>query len=228
MTARDERVIALEVTSFGGDDWQRTDARIKAAASKGTADLPLNTVWSVVVHSGAGIRDLQPRLTEVLNRLEEEGKLNAGAGYDGEDRLLRDASSLLADLGVSSAAVLNRAPNANEPKIVFSQVKRWVGTAETLPLALEAVFEKRDNQAKLAAAVADERHLFVWMEDEAAAARFQTAAPLRQCPRDPVGVVDVLWVSSLFMPGYVCRVTPGMADWNRFLAATGEQAPPPP
>lgn len=225
ITTADRRIIALEVTSFGGDAWKRTSAGIQAEHRRGRhASEGLNYVWQIGVPTGIAIRDLQPRLTALLRRLEDDEKVSASREYSGHDPTLCHAAAELEALRVNFVGALRVSSPGDQSRIVIAQSKRWVGTSESLSVALAGVFEKRDNQAKLATAEADERHLYILMEDEAAAGRFQSHSPLPPCPVDPEGVIDAVWVSPLFVPAYIFRTHPGGSDWNRFEAATGEEA----
>jgi hypothetical protein len=86
--------------------------------------------------------------------------------------------------------------------------------------------EKRDNQAKLAWAEADERHLYVFMEDGGAGAVLEGMWPLPPAPSDPESVIDLLWVYSPSASAYVFNTQPGSSDWKRFVATTGDRSDP--
>jgi hypothetical protein len=224
----DDRTIALEETSYGSDDWKRTKARIFAEQGKGQhAGENLRHRWWVVVREGADIKFMQPDLRAVLESLEAKGLREATNRYDGVDETLHHAASVLAGLGVNGVQVLQDAPLDDEPRILLSPSKEWSGDSQSLTAAISAVFDKRDNQPKLAVADADERHLYVRIEDDAAAAILSTGRwPPPPCPPDPEGVIDVLWVASFLDSAYVLRTSPGSSEWDRFIAATGERANP--
>jgi hypothetical protein len=93
-----------------------------------------------------------------------------------------------------------------------------------LVVALSALFEKRDNQQKLARAQADERHLYVFMEDGGANGVLEGAWPLPACPAGPEGVIDMLWVYSPSVSGYVFRTRPGSDEWEKYEALNGDPA----
>jgi hypothetical protein len=208
ITATDGCVVALEVRSYGGDDWRRTSSRIETEQGKrqDAGEAP-NRQWHAQVATGIATRNPQPDLNVLLKALESDGKISAGSGYNGDDLVLRHAASVLKGLGIRSVGLRQLSPHDDQPRVVVSQFKEWVGTAGSLSVALAGVFEKRGNQAKLARADADERHLYVLMEDEAAAGRFQIWSPLPPCPRDSDGVIDVLWVSPSSYPPSSSRST---------------------
>jgi hypothetical protein len=72
-----------------------------------------------------------------------------------------------------------------------------IGKDTSLPGALSRVLARTDNQAKLSAAEADERHLFIQMNDHAAASGLRGIWALPRCPTDPRGVIDSLWIFAL-------------------------------
>ena len=86
--------------------------------------------------------------------------------------------------------------------------------------------EDRDNQTKLAAADVDARHLYVLIDDHAAGAALRGMwPPLPQCPPDPWGVIDMLWVFATWASTFLHRVVPGTDQWEHFVMATGEPVP---
>jgi hypothetical protein len=227
ITMPNKSTVALEVTSYGGDTWKRTVARIRAESKKGKhSGEDLKYQWWVVVPTGIGISELQPRLGELLARLEAEGKDGVASNFDGDDATLTDVAAALRDLRVNSVNLWDESPPEGQPHILLSQSMRVIGTAGALPGAIAAVFEKDDNQQKLERADADERHLYVVLEDGGSAAVLEGVSPLPACPADPKGVIDTLWVYSPSVSAYLFRTRPGTADWERFVAATGAPAPP--
>jgi hypothetical protein len=225
ITAEDGRSIALEVTSFGGDVWRRTRARIESERLRGNlSGEHLVHQWWVVVPSGVGIRDLQPGLDEVLAQLEREGRTSATSRYEGDDEVLREAADVLRELRVNSVSVWDESPPEEQPRILISQSERTIGTSGALPAALTAVFDKGDNQEKLAQADCDERHLYVFMENGGAGVVLDDQWPLPGCPPDPAGVIDVVWVYSPARSAYLFETRPGSAEWSRFIMATGDPA----
>lgn len=223
VTSADRRTVALEVTSFGGDDWKRTRARIERQQQRGTfAGETLAHQWWVITPTGGDIRALQPRLEGALARLERTGQEFATSRYDGEDATLREVAAELTDLRVNSVSLWEADPPRDQPRILVSQSDSSIGTAGALPAALAAVFEKGDNQEKLARAEVDARHLYVFMEDGGAGAVLEGAWPLPECPADPAGVIDTVWVYSPSVSAYLFCVRPGTDAWRKYVAATGE------
>jgi hypothetical protein len=220
--------IALEATSFGGDDWKQTGARVrKQLASGAFAGDGLERQWLVVFPSGIGVRELEAPVTEVLLRLEREGKDGATNSYGGDDATLREVAEALRAIRVNSVFVFDHEPPANEPRIFPAQSERSVGGAGALPAALTALFQKRDNQEKLARSKADERHLYVFMEDGGASAVLEGMWPLPASPEDPAGVIDTLWVYCPSASSYLLfRNRPGTDEWERFNTVTGEPSNP--
>lgn len=98
-----------------------------------------------------------------------------------------------------------------------------IGKLESLPDALARVLARTDNQDKLAAVDADARHLYLLLRDHAAASGLMGIWPLRECPPDPRGVLDALWVFAPSASGFLHRVVPGTNDWEHYVMATGEQ-----
>jgi hypothetical protein len=219
--------IALEVTSFGGDDWKRTAARVKKQLAAGTfAGKGLRHQWLVVFPSGGDVRGLEAPVTEVLLRLEREERDEAMSHYEGDDQTLQEVAEALQASGINSVFVFDHDPPLTEPRIFPVQSERSIGGAGALPAALSAVLEKGDNQRKLARAKTDERHLYVFMEDGGASAVLEGMWPLPASPDDPTGVVDAIWIYCPSVSGYLFRITPGGQDWERFAALTGEANTP--
>jgi hypothetical protein len=217
--------VALEVTSFGGDDWKRTAARVRKQVERGDfTGEGLHHQWWVIFPTGIGLREIEEPLTEVLLRLEKEGKGWATKRYEGDDTTLTEVAEILSGLPVNSVSVFDPDPSPHEPRILLSQSDSSTGSAGALPAALAAVFKKGDNQQKLARAKADERHLYVFMEDNGASAVLEGAWPLPACPEEPTGVIDTLWVYCPSVSSHLFRTRPGSDKWERFIALTGVPA----
>jgi hypothetical protein len=220
ITTEQNKTIALEATSF--DSWKQTRARVSRAHEKRLFDEEgLSAQWLVVIATGIGIRELHPALEETLRVLETENRSELTVRYDGDDTRLKDAAAKLLQLGVRSVTVFDPDPAPDEPRVLLAQSDSSIGGSGALPTALARVLAKGDNQAKLATADCDERHLYVFVEDGNAGAVLAGQWPLPECPPDPHGVLDAIWVYSPSVSGRLFRVRPGTSDWSRFEMTTG-------
>jgi hypothetical protein len=226
IVAGDGRTVAMEVTSFGADDWKETRAAIEARQKKGEfhGDGLQHQGW-VLFPTGTRIRPLERPLIELLSRLEAQGLTRATSRYDGEDRGLQEIAAALAELGVSSADVWQEEPPEDVRRILLSQTGSGIGTAGALPAAITALFDKRDNHEKLARADCDERHLYAMLEEHGSGAVLEGLWPLPQCPSDPARVINVLWVWSPSVSGVLFIVEPVTSDWQRFNSVDGTPLP---
>jgi hypothetical protein len=223
IVAGDGRTVAMEVTSFGADDWKETRAAIEARQKKGDFQGEgLQHQWWVLFPTGTRIRQLERPLTDLLARLEEQGLTRATSRYDGKDRGLQEIATALAGLSVSSVDVWQEEPPEGVRRILLSQTESGIGTAGALPAAITALFDKRDNQEKVANADCDERHLYAKLEDHGSGAVLEGVWPLPTCPTDPARVIDVLWAWSPSISGVLFRVEPGTSDWRRFNSPSGD------
>jgi hypothetical protein len=220
------RTVAMEVTSFGAEDWKETRAAIEARQKRGEFQGEgLQRQWGVLFPTGTRIRPLERPLTALLARLEEQGLTRAANRYDGKDPGLREIATTLAELGVTEADVWQETPPKGVRRILLLQTESSMGTAGALPAAITALFNKRDNQEKLAKADCDERHLYATLEDHGSGAVLEGVWPLPTCPADPAGVIDVLWVWSPSLSSVVFRVEPGTSAWRRFNSVDGTPLP---
>lgn len=215
--------VALEATSFGGDDWKQTADRVRKQLAGGAfAGDGLRRQWLATFQSGSGVREMEAPLTEVLLRLEREGVNGATSRYDGDDATLQEVAGILGGIRVNSVFVFDNDPPDNEPRIFPAQSQSSIGGAGALPAALSALFEKRDNQEKLARSETDERHLYVFMEDGGASAVLEGMWPPPASPEDPAGVIDTFWVYCPSASSYLFRTRPADGESQRFIAGTGE------
>jgi hypothetical protein len=122
----------------------------------------------------------------------------------------------------------SRTPPDGQPRILAASSFNVIGEHTSLAEALQRVLAKADNQRKLAAADVDERHLYVYLEDRAAASGLRGIWAMPRCPADPCEVIDTIW---MFAPwastGLLHRVAPGKDEWEHFVMATGEPAAEP-
>jgi len=111
ITTPDGRSIALEVTSFGGDNWKRTRARIRKEQEQGhLAGEGLTHQWWIVFPTGISVRDLEPRLSRLLSRLEGEGITWAASHYEGDVATFHEIAAELDGLRVSEVSVWEESP----------------------------------------------------------------------------------------------------------------------
>jgi hypothetical protein len=220
----DGRRIALEVTSEGASDLRAARTAMDKRTDRGEfAGASLTHQWHVSLPTTTPVSSLQPRLEETLRAFETEGLevVDAGSASRGDP-----ASRRLARLGVSSATLWDPSPPSGRPKILLGSSWSVIGEPASLPDALERVLARTDNQDKLAAANADERHLYLHMHDHAAASGLRGIWPLPVCPEDPHGVIDWLWIFAPWASStFFHRVEPGTDRWQHFVMATGEAVP---
>jgi hypothetical protein len=224
-TLDDGRRIALEVTSEGNYDGHKSRRAIDKRAARGDLDGPsLRYMWHVDVPTTASIAKLATvELEATLRDFEQQGLeyVHTRGAYP----WYGDPSArALLSLGVDAAIRWNVDPPAGEPKIIISVSWSVVAGPEALPTALARVFARDDNAKKLAAADVDERHLYLLLNDWGAAAALRPYWPIPPCPPDPHKIIEMLWVyappaSSAFLH----RATPGAAEWQHFVMATGER-----
>lgn len=226
----DGRRVALEVTSKGDYAVREASHAIRKRDDRGElAGESLTCQWHVSVSTQMRISTLPlPQLEATLRDFEAEGLESVSSRgvrphySDPGDPAARS----LARLGVESAVRWNESPLPGEPRILLGSSFSVIGEHTSLPGALKRVLERTDNQDKLAAAEADERHLYVLMDDRAAAGGLRGIWPLPQCPPDPRGVIDMIWVFAPWASSaYLHRVVPGTDRWEHFVMATGHPVP---
>ena len=104
-----------------------------------------------------------------------------------------------------------------------------IGEHTSLVEALGRVLaNKTDNQKKLAAADAHERHLYVHLEDRAAAEGLAGTWSFPACPAGSTGGDRChLGLRSSGLDGTAPSRRSGTDNWEHFVMATGEPAPEP-
>jgi hypothetical protein len=226
----DGRTVALEVTSrAGAADLREAKTVVRKRAEAGAfAGDTLAHLWHVTLPAGTRISTLDvPEIEATLRDCETLGLEAASMlmrGQHGRDHDL--VAQRLARLGVESAVLWNETPPLGEPKILIGFSFSVIGEVTSLPRTLAQVLALTDNQDKLAAVVADERHLYVLLQDRAAASGLRGIWSLPECPPDPRGVIDYLWVFAPWASSaYLHSVVPGTDRWEHFVMATGDAAP---
>ena len=224
----DKRRIALEVTSEGNYDSRKSRNAIDKRTANGDFDgATLRCMWNVTVRTTATIAELDAVELEATLRDFEAQDL-AYVHTRGAHPWFGDlAARALLRLGVDHAVRMTTTPPSDEPKITFTVAWDVVAGPEALPSALARVFARGDNQRKLdVAADVDERHLYVLLNDRGASAALYPVWTIPACPPDPEAVVDTLWVyAPLTSSAFLHRVTPGAAEWQHYVLATGESVP---
>lgn len=222
----DGRRVALEVTSEGAADLREARNAMEKRTARGEFAGPsLSHQWHVSLPTTTSVSSLQPALEEALRAFEAEGLevIDAGSASRGDP-----AGRRLARLHVHSAIRWDPSPPSGRPKILLGSSWSVIGTPTSLPEALERVLARTDNQDKLAATDAEERHLYLLLNDHAAASGLRGIWPLPKCPHDPRSVIDRLWIFAPWASSaFLHRVEPGTDHWEHFVMATGEAAPAP-
>ena len=219
----DGRRVALEVTSEGSRyvDEARKVIRKRADGGEFTG-VTLAWQWSVHVDATTRISALRPaEIESALRDFEARGVVSVAGRANGKSDERR-----LARLGIESAVCWDPDPQKDEPKILLRSSFGVIGEHTSLAAGMERVLAKTDNQTKLAAADVDERHLYVFLEDRAAATGLRGIWALPICPQDPLGVIDTIWIYAPWgTTGFLHRVVPGTDHWEHFVMATGEAVP---
>jgi hypothetical protein len=220
-TLDDGRRIALEVTSEGS---RHVDEARKAIGKRFDRDdfagASLSWQWHLHVDANTRISALRPSDIEAtLRDFEAKGIVSVSARANGDP----DQRSLWR-LGVESALRWDANPPSDRPRILLAPSFSVIGQNTSLGEALARVLARFDNQKKLAASDADERHLYVFLEDRAAATGLRGLWALPSCPPDPSGgVIDTVWIYAPWgASGVLHRVVPGTDEWEHFDIATGE------
>ncbi len=169
--------IALEVTAVteGGNKGAR-DA-LKKSVRKGVPGAKLASCWIVFVPEGqSSMKSFLQRVQPALVELEHVGETfferqRAGIHVNQGGPLVEYYRPLL-DAGVERAT---HAPHRVDPNNPDHLHEVWVmtgsggsasGSNESLERLLDALSDKTDNSKKLAATGAEQRHLFVWVNDD--------------------------------------------------------------
>ena len=171
-------------------------------------DLPQS--WSVTLdaarpgYGGANIRAFHRRAPELFRVLGAEVGWSTGDVFDGPpDPALTPRGRLALDelktLGVRNGCPLDTTPGGRACILVGTVGPSGWTNGRSVNTAIERA--AADNQAKLARAVADERHLLVWVDstDTANETAIGTFSVPHEVPELPP-VIDKVWVA-LWMRG---------------------------
>lgn len=205
------RCVALEVTRAADE---RVLSTLAAAMGRSFPAPGLATTWRLTIPTVGPnmpvVKDIvkaAPALIAVLERANVE-EFN-GRLYPGQaDSSLVEATALLSRLGVSWARTW---PEDGPPRLFFSGYGGFGSNPDEVNrLAAE---HAAANAAKLRAADADERHVFVWIDPSYAEAEvaMHLESPPDRVPELPGGV-DVVWVANASGHLWRCRPPGGWED----------------
>lgn len=192
------RRIALEVTRSADPRERSTRAAIgkrRWRAPELSHNWQVSVWYSAETHDVANIAMLHRHLFGLLAVLEAHSvtKVWCDGFCRRSDKAVNDAVNQLGSLGVSSILQLGQ-PSSGDVAAIFVGL---CGGFSTGPEVVNASVEQAsaDNLAKLAAAEADERHLFVWVDYSAGAV--ELAVRLGQLPASPnlPEAVDTVWLA---------------------------------
>jgi hypothetical protein len=173
--------LALEVTSEGPYDVPKARSAMKARTDAGDfAGASLSYQWLVHIDTKTRVSTLEEAAIEAalldFERQGLEAVSSRGASPYGDP-----AAFTLARLRVESVVLWDPNPPNDVPKIVLASSFSVIGGNASLPEALQRVLARTDNQDKLAAAEADQRHLYIRIDDRDY--RSLPSAPWRSCWR---------------------------------------------
>lgn len=179
---------AVEVTRVTIGSKRAGRAALTESREAGELEGELQTCWIAFVPEtqpalNTLLQSLHPAVVE-LERAGESGyERNTAAVHILQGGPLSAPYSVLLDAGVDrAAAVLDHSHRQHPHKVIPSLVSGGSagGSDEAVELLMQALAEKKDNPAKLMASGRENRHLFVWVDDDT---RFAIARPLsREAP----------------------------------------------
>ncbi len=185
---RDGRTVAVEETIS-------TDRRIVQfwhVVHDESWDAPsLRRSWLLNVTPPARVKTLRDRVEPLLRALENAGvdKFGLLPGVTASSPEITELHGLL----VKAGGVLPALP----PRIFIMHTGAGATSTDAVREAIEQEAMKSDNRSKLVRAVADERHLFVWVDPlgspAAPATGFMDVALPGGCNLPPE--IDVVWVA---------------------------------
>lgn len=178
--------VALEVTAV--TDGARRGARraLRKSEEQGATKELLQSCWIVfAADTQPGMKTFVQRVHPLIAELELAGETSfddqRGALHVIQQRELSHIYLPLLEAGVERALFAPHEPNSDDPdhlhRIFVSTGSGGTanGSEDALERLLAALSEKDDNSRKLAASGAEQRHLFVWIDDDTP---FNIARPL--------------------------------------------------
>lgn len=203
----DGSVIALEVTR---ETRAGHIAMRHAVAERSWQFDSIERAWQVWTHV-TRVKRLHMGLPALLRRLEE-AEIRDAASRD--HNLDPDVVRELQSLGVARAAVLD----GHYPGAVFLNHAAEVGSAgapDIVVPVIERHAAKTDNVTKLAHAVADERHLMVWIDSDCH--EYTIAMRLGHLPhKSPTlpAAVDAVWIAPAYAPPPIVWCFNATSGWS--------------
>jgi hypothetical protein len=188
--------VALEVTAVTSGEKDGAWKALRKSEAKGAPDAELQGCWLIFVPDDLPdmktfVQRVQPSIVELELVGESYFDSQPAAIHTIERGPLASVYRLLLEAGVERAIFR---PHERRPDNPDHKHRLWVspgsggsasGSDEALDLLLDELRPKTDNVRKLAASGADQRHLFVWINDNTS---FGIARPLSHQP--PSGVDD--------------------------------------
>jgi hypothetical protein len=185
--------IAVEVTAA-------TDQPTERLRGERRRDYPapeLAANWNVWMPQDPALdlrRDLMPKLPPLIAVLERHGVAHVGRFVEPPtEPEAAEAAERISKLRVHRALRLGPPEDGAEPGLFVAMTTGVGSDFDSLnALVAERAEAKRD---KLAAAVADERHLFVWVRHDGAELAMATLPPPPTAPELPT-CIDVAWAAT--------------------------------
>lgn len=188
----DERVIAVEVTEHTHEPSEALLSAIYDHEEQGLLRAPGCGGWYVFLHQQAKVREIRRKGPALFRRLEEEGIRSFDIRDDPRHPVIRE---VWASLRIESATLIDALP----AEILWLNGPSEAGSAspDLIVHAVESEANKPDNSRKLARAVADEKHLFVFCAESVGLARHAVLSPFipSSAPALPAHI-DCCWVAA--------------------------------
>ncbi len=197
----DGRRIALEVTSAADPELRS----MRVAAYEKVWNAPsLSANWWVSFAGGSQvqIKAMMRGLEANLRILEEHGVTGVGTfssaqGADTSDAVAEATRQILGGRITGAGSLGAPAPGESARMLLSSHRGFTAGGHEVNAVVADAA---EANVKKLLAADADERHLFVWIDEDAAELEIGTQPPPAAVPT-LAGGIDVVWAAKRAAPG---------------------------